>query len=151
MKGYLVTVAAVALMISLAGILLPEGKTAKLSASVLSVIFVFVLIRPLVSLGGSDFSFSSAGDFSADEGITSLIEESIAEETEKRVFDVLRQNNLIAEKVFVEIKGTEIGKIEITLSNPVIDENFPHINNSVIGKYIADLLGVDPGIVAVYG
>ena len=151
MKEYLVTVAAVALMISLAGILLPGGKTAKLASSALSIVFIYVLIRPLVSIGAEDLCFFPVRDFSADEGITSFIEGSIADETEKRIFDVLRQNNLIAEKVFVEIKGTEIGKIEITLSNPVIDENFPHINNSVIGKYIADLLGVDPGIVTVYG
>ena len=87
MKEYLVTIAAVALMISLAGILLPGGKTAKLASSALSIVFIYVLIRPLVSFGADDFSFFSGEDFSADEGITSFIEGSIADETEKRSFD----------------------------------------------------------------
>ena len=59
-------------------------------------------------------------------------------------------NDLICEKVIVEISNTSIKKIKIFLSNLVIPEDNEHINNIVIANFVAEILGVNAEKVEIY-
>ena len=151
MKTYLISVAAVSVLLSLSGLILPKGKTEKLVRTAFAALFLFVLIRPVV---GSELSlpeFLPETETVAISDFGEYVREEISSRYEKTFFEVLRQNDLVSESIVVETKGKEIVKVEITLSNLVIDENFPHINNTVIGNYIAGLIGLPSGKVVVYG
>ena len=64
---------------------------------------------------------------------------------------VLKDNDLICEKVVVEIYDKKMIKTEIYLSNPVMSDESEHININVITDYIANLLGLQREILTVYG
>ena len=65
--------------------------------------------------------------------------------------EVLKENNLICERVVVEICDKNLTKTEIYLSNPVMSDDSEHININVITDYVANLLGLQREIVTVYG
>ena len=151
MKTYLISVAAVSVLLSLSGLILPKGKTEKLVRTAFAALFLFVLIRPVVGSELSLPAFLPETETVAISDFGEYVREEISSRYEKTFSEVLRQNDLVAESIVVETKGKEIVKVEITLSNLVIDENFPHINNTVIGNYIAGLIGLPSGKVVVYG
>ena len=70
---------------------------------------------------------------------------------ESAFISLLKDNDLICEKVNVEICNKEIEKTEVYLSNLVFDEKNAHININVIADYVAEKIGVDRSKVVVYG
>lgn len=153
MKTYLISLLVTVVLISLVQMILPKGKTASAATGVLSVAMILCFLKPTGSLS---FDFSKAEENSAayEKSVTSfnlLADKYLKKYYESAFSDVLKKNDLVCDKIIVEISDKKIVKAEIYLSNPVIDENYEHININVITDYVAETLGIEREILTVYG
>ncbi|HBF86290.1 MAG TPA: hypothetical protein DDW54_01270 [Clostridiales bacterium] len=155
MKAYLFTVICSAVILSIADFIIPAGKMKTTSKTVLSFIFLLSVVYPVTKEVFSDVSFTplntveTAGTFESGETYEYFSSRK-KDYAEKKVSEILEENDLIPEKVEVTVKSGEIDKIEIYLSNLVIGEENPNININVITDYVADILGVKREIVVIY-
>ncbi len=153
MKTYLISLFIIVVLISVVQIILPKGKITSAATCVLSFAMALCFIN---ALGGISFDFASF-NFKGEttEKSTSVFNEYVDSELEnyyKSAFiSLLKDNDLICEKVNVEICNKEIEKTEVYLSNLVFDEKNAHININVIADYVAEKIGVDRSKVVVYG
>ena len=153
MKTYLISLFIIVVLISVVQIILPKGKITSATTCVLSFAMALCFIN---ALGGISFDFVGF-DFKGEttEKSASVFNEyvdSILENYYESAFiSLLKDNDLICEKVNVEICNKEIEKTEVYLSNLVFDEKNAHININVIADYVAEKIGVDRSKVVVYG
>ena len=153
MKTYLISLFIIVVLISVVQIILPKGKITSAATCVLSFVMALCFIN---ALGGISFDFAGF-DFKGEttEKSTSVFNEYVDSKLEKyyesAFISLLKDNDLICEKVNVEICNKEIEKTEVYLSNLVFDEKNAHININVIADYVAEKIGVDRSKVVVYG
>ena len=141
-------------LFTLVKIFLPKGKINSAATFVISAAMFLCLLKPALALFSSDITknpFGKSAEFSEATEITNYLDSKTEEYYEKAYYEALKRDNLICEKVNVEICDNKIKKIEIYLSNLVIAENDEHININVIADYVADLIGEEREIVCVYG
>lgn len=153
MKTYLISLLVTVVLISVVQMILPRGKTAAVATGVLSVAMVLCFLKPAGSLS-FDFSGRGEADSAYEKNVSSfnlLTDKYLKKYYESAFSDVLKRNDLICDKVIVEICDKKIIRAEIYLSNMVIDENYEHININVITDYVAETLGVEREILTVYG
>lgn len=153
MKTYLISLFIIVVLISVVQIILPKGKITSAATCVLSFAMAFCFIN---AIGGISFDFDSYSNKSeATEKSMAVFNEYVDSNLEKyyesAFVSVLKDNDLICEKVNVEICNKEIEKTEVYLSNLVFDEKNAHININVIADYVAEKIGVDRSKVVVYG
>ena len=149
MKEYFITVFITVVVISLIQILLPKGKISKAATCVLSVVITFCFFNvaklfPLENIFDLTEAATDCGN------LDEYVDKNLKEYYECAFFTVMKENDLICERVYVEICDKKLTKIEIYLSNLVIDGDNEHINNNVITDYVAAALGVDKEILTVY-
>lgn len=153
MKTYLVTILVTIVLISVVQLALPKGKTSETATKILSFVLIFCFLKPLgtfsLNLVERDKLNSEVDNNVA--AIEKYVDENLEKYYEKCFFDTLKENDLICEKVNVEICDKKLIKTEIYLSNLVIAENNEHININVITDYVAEKLGIDRGCLTVYG
>lgn len=153
MKTYLITILVTIVLISVVQLALPKGKTSETATKVLSFVLIFCFLKPLgtfsLNLVERDKLNSEVDKNVA--AIEKYVDENLGKYYEKCFFDTLKENDLICEKVNVEICDKKLIKTEIYLSNLVIAENNEHININVITDYVAEKLGIDRGCLTVYG
>lgn len=153
MKTYLITILVTIVLISVVQLALPKGKTSETATKILSFVLIFCFLKPLgtfsLNLVERDKLNSEVDKNVA--AIEKYVDENLGKYYEKCFFDTLKENDLICEKVNVEICDKKILKTEIYLSNLVIAENNEHININVITDYVAEKLGIDRGCLTVYG
>lgn len=153
MKTYLVTILVTIVLISVVQLALPKGKTSETATKILSFVLIFCFLKPLgtfsLNLVERDKLNSEVDNNVA--AIEKYVDENLGKYYEKCFFDTLKENDLICEKVNVEICDKKLIKTEIYLSNLVIAENNEHININVITDYVAEKLGIDRGCLTVYG
>lgn len=153
MKTYLISLFIIVVLISVVQIILPKGKITSAATCVLSFAMALCFIN---ALGGISFDFVGF-NFKCEttEKSTSVFNEYVDSKLENyyesAFISLLKDNDLICEKVNVEICNKEIEKTEVYLSNLVFDEKNAHININVIADYVAEKIGVDRGKVVVYG
>lgn len=153
MKTYLISLLVTVVLISVVQMILPRGKTAAVATGVLSVAMVLCFLKPASSLS-FDFSERGEADSAYEKNVSSfnlLTDKYLKKYYESAFSDVLKRNDLICDKVIVEICDKKIIRAEIYLSNMVIDENYEHININVITDYVAETLGIEREILTVYG
>ena len=138
MKTYLISLFIIVVLISVVQIILPKGKITSAATCVLSFAMALCFIN---ALGGISFDFVGF-NFKG---------ETTEKYYESAFISLLKDNDLICEKVNVEICNKEIEKTEVYLSNLVFDEKNAHININVIADYVAEKIGVDRSKVVVYG
>lgn len=153
MKTYLISLFIIVVLISVVQIILPKGKITSAATCVLSFAMAFCFIN---AIGGISFDFDSYSNKSeATEKNMAVFNEYVDSNLEKyyesAFVSTLKDNDLICEKVNVEICNKEIEKTEVYLSNLVFDEKNAHININVIADYVAEKIGVDRSKVVVYG
>lgn len=153
MKTYLISLFIIVVLISVVQIILPKGKITSAATCVLSFAMAFCFIN---AIGGISFDFDSYSNKSeATEKNMAVFNEYVDSNLEKyyesAFVSALKDNDLICEKVNVEICNKEIEKTEVYLSNLVFDEKNAHININVIADYVAEKIGVDRNKVVVYG
>lgn len=154
MKEYVIFAFLSVALFTLVKIALPKGKINSAATFVISAAMFLCLLKPVFALFSSDKTktvFGKSREFSEATEVTNYIDRKTEEYYEKAYCEVLKRDNLICEKVNVEICDNKIKKIEIYLSNLVIAENDEHININVIADYVADLIGEEREIVCVYG
>ena len=140
-------------LISVVQLALPKGKTSETATKILSIVLIFCFLKPL-----GTFSFNHADrekiNSGAESGVAAFgeyVDENLKKYYETCFFETLKANDLICERVNVEICDKKLIKTEIYLSNLVIAENNEHININVITDYVAEKLGIDRGCLTVYG
>ncbi len=157
MKTYLITILVTIVLISVVQIALPKGKTSETATKILSFALIFCFLKPLGTFSlniverdksNSEVAGEVAGNVAA---FGSYVDENLEKYYETCFFETLKANDLICEKVNVEICDKKLVKTEIYLSNLVIAENYEHININVITDYVAEKLGIDRGCLTVYG
>ena len=155
MKTYIISIFITVILISLAQIILPKGKISVAATGILSIVMIFCFLTPLNTL-----SFDvGMREEQTDEGLQAdniaAFNEYVDRNLEKyysAAFEqVLKDNDLICERIVVEICDKKLTKTEIYLSNPVMSDESEHININVITDYIANLLGLQREILTVYG
>lgn len=155
MKSYLFIVIITSIAISLSELILPNGKLKTVASTAFSLILLLTTLTPLsgskLDISVPTFGIESNIDVNTESYIIEYFNDKNEEYYEKEYNLILKAENLITEKIIVEISNNKIIKIEIYLSNLVIPENNQHINNIVMQNYVADILGVDSKIVVVYG
>lgn len=153
MKTYLITILVTIVLISVVQLALPKGKTSETATKILSFVLIFCFLKPLgtfsLNLVERD-KLNSEVDKNVAK-VEKYVDENLGKYYEKCFFDTLKENDLICEKVDVEICDKKLIKTEIYLSNLVIAENNEHININVITDYVAEKLGIDRGCLTVYG
>ena len=152
MKVYLSGIVASCVFISLAELLLPQGKLKKCCVSALSAVFALVVLFPMVKtrLTELNFNFGDTTEISADDGVCGLISDRLSETAEQDIKSELLKIDLVAEKVKVEFCRGEIKKISIYLSNAVFADESKHIDNNVIADYVCKELKLEREKVEVY-
>lgn len=153
MKTYLITILVTIVLISVVQLALPKGKTSETATKILSFVLIFCFLKPLgtfsLNLVERD-KLNSEVDKNVAK-VEKYVDENLGKYYEKCFFDTLKENDLICEKINVEICDKKLIKTEIYLSNLVIAENNEHININVITDYVAEKLGIDRGCLTVYG
>lgn len=154
MKGYILSVVITSILIALSELVLPQGKMKIVVETIFSIVLLLSILNPLVSADFDNavlvFNNESEMDNFDSEKIEEYFDLKIENYYQKEYESSLRENNLVAEKIKVEVSRKEITKVEIFLSNLVIPEDNSHINNYVITDYVAKILGVDSNLVTVY-
>ena len=153
MKTYLISLFIIVVLISVVQIILPKGKITSAATCVLSFAMALCFINALGGISFDFVGFNIKGETT--EKSTSVFNEYVDSKLENyyesAFISLLKDNDLICEKVNVEICNKEIEKTEVYLSNLVFDEKNAHININVIADYVAEKIGVDRSKVVVYG
>lgn len=155
LKPYFITIIVTAVALSLSELIIPQSKMKITVKTVFSFVFLLAMIKPFINF---DFSVSDL-DFTKDKTsqtymrqgvISDNYEKIIAEKYAERYKAVLKENDLICEKINVDYSDGKIKKIQVYLSNMVIAENNRNINNNVIGDYVAKTLNADRELIVIY-
>ncbi len=153
MKAYLITILVTIVLISVVQLALPKGKTSETATKTLSIVMIFCFLKPLgaFSLNIADRDKINSEAESEVAAFGKYVDENLKKYYETCFFETLKANDLICDRIYVEICDKKIIKTEIYLSNLVIAENNEHININVITDYVAEKLGIDRGCLTVYG
>lgn len=153
MKSYVTLILVACVCVSLAELILPQGKIKKCACVALSAVFALTAAYPLAKNEISEsFSYAFGEVFSAeyDKAVNDVIEDNIKTSYAKGVKSRLLDVDLVAERVEVEYCRGLIEKIDIYLSNAVFTDESKHIDNNVIADYVCKELNLDRGKVSVY-
>ncbi len=155
MKAYLISIFITVILISLTRLVLPKGKISAAATGVLSFAMIFCFLKPIGSLSFGEFFPEKTEEESLEmenlEAFNRYVDRNLEAYYASAFKETLKKDDLICEKVNVEICDKKIVKTEIYLSNPVIDEKYEHININVITDYVAKLLGLEREVLTVYG
>ena len=153
MKTFIISIVSTAVLIAISELILPQGRLKSVVNTIFSLALLIVVISPLKN-ENEDYipTFKSEGSKTQNE--LSYVNEYFDSKAESyysmHYKKALLDNDLIAEKIIVEISNMQIEKIKIFLSNLVIPEENSHINNNVISLYVAKILEVDAKKVEIY-
>ncbi len=153
MKTYLISLFIIVVLISVVQIILPKGKITSAATCVLSFAMALCFINALggISFDIVGFNFKGETTEKSMSVFNEYVDSKLENYYESAFISLLKDNDLICEKVNVEICNKEIEKTEVYLSNLVFDEKNAHININVIADYVAEKIGVDRSKVVVYG
>ncbi|MBE5742224.1 MAG: hypothetical protein E7360_02750 [Clostridiales bacterium] len=153
MKSYLLSVVITSVLIALSELIIPQGKLKSVVNVIFTVVLLISIISPIteIDLDEAISVFNpTESEVVLDGNAENYLTSKIKDYYEKEFKIKLLGEDLVAEKIIVEINRMEIMKIQIYLSNLVIPENNEHINNIVIQNYVAEILGVDGQKVEIY-
>ena len=155
MKSYLISVVTTAVVIALSELIVPQGKLKTIVSTVLSIVLLIAMLTPFLNIQKDETQSVFNPDNGQSESLESqdfdgYFDDRLKEYYQKIFLQKLKTNDLICEKVIVEISNTSIKKIKIFLSNLVIPEDNEHINNIVIANFVAEILGVNAEKVEIY-
>ncbi len=154
MKTYIISVVISSVLISLSELIIPQGKLKTVVSTVFSIVLLISMISPLVDFNFDDseyvFSITDENQTENSQNFDDYFDLKAEKYYSNRYKNILKENDLICERVIVEISKLNIYKIQIFLSNLVIPENNEHINNNVIRNYVAEILGIPKERIEIY-
>lgn len=146
------TLLGLAVICTIAEMLLPHGKTRGVIRSVMATIAVLVIVTPLPNLINNGFDF----DFTADTVHldTSYIDYSEKKRGEYLAFaaqNYLSDNGYDGVEVTVAMDGYDVKSVSYKITKSGIKPNDPHINKNEIEKLLAEYFGIEKEAVMTYG
>ncbi|MCH5162987.1 MAG: stage III sporulation protein AF [Clostridiales bacterium] len=147
------TILGLAIVTTVAEMLLPHGKMRKVISSVFATITVFVIITPIPNLlkNGVDFDFA-ADTVQTDDGYLDYIESVRAQMFADSCTEYLKSNGYSdGFTISVESKGYTVKKVRVDFVHSGMTENGEHINKSELIGLIADYFGIGKEAVMSYG
>ncbi len=154
MKTYIISVVISSVLISLSELIIPQGKLKTVVSTVFSIVLLISMISPLVDFNfdDSEYVFLNTSESQTEniQNFDDYFDLKAEEYYSSHYKRLLKENDLICERVIVEISKLNIKKIQIFLSNLVIPENNEHINNNVIRNYVAEILGIPKERIEIY-
>ena len=146
------TLLGLAVICTIAEMLLPHGKTRGVIRSVMATVAVLVIVTPLPNLIKNGFNF----DFTED--TVRLDNNYIEYSTQKRgeylaraAQDYLAQSGYDGVEVTVVMDGYKVKSVSAKIAQSSIKPNDAHIHNSEIKKLLADYFGIEKEAVMAYG
>ena len=154
MRQYLISVVITAILIALSELILPQGRLKTVINTVFAIVLLLCLISPISDLENFELTEDVFNEQTilpeSDDSVVSYFDSRIANYYENEFKKKLFDEDLITERIEVEICNTQIVKIQIFLSNLVIPEENSHININVIRNYLSEILSVDLERIEVY-
>lgn len=147
------TILGLAIVTTVAEMLLPQGKMRKVISSVFATVTVFVIITPIPNLlkNGIDFDFSS-DTVKTDQSYLEYIEGVRGEMLASSCAEYLKSKGYSdGYKITVESEGYTVKKARVEFVDSGMTENGGHINKSEIIELIAEYFGIGKEAVMSYG
>ena len=143
----------IAVITTVAEMLLPQGKMRNIIRSVTATVAAFVIITPLPQLfkHGVAFDFLSADGVATDSEYLEYIEQTKRELICASAAEYLKQNGVEGVAVSVELDGFKVISATAKIVDSGITEDGAHINKSEITKLLAEYFGIDKEAVMAYG
>ena len=147
------TVLGLAIVTTVAEMLLPQGKTRKVIRSVFATVAVLVIITPIPKLlkSGVDFDFDYENIETDDKYMEYIsgIKRDLVLDT---AYKYLKEKGLAGVcKLDVQLDGWSVKSVTVEFLKTGITENGAHINKSEIIGLIADYFGIGEEAVMTYG
>lgn len=156
MKEYVLSIIVSILLVSIASIILPDGKMAKFTKSIFSIIIIIIIITPAINLLKNEsfngFEFESDFAFSEDEDYLDYVYYKRVENLSATTESLLKSDNYETDvEIIYDISNYQIviKKINVNFNFDGISEDDKHIIISVIKQTVSEYLNVDKEIVIV--
>lgn len=157
MKEYVLSIIVSVLLVSVASIILPEGKMAKFTKSIFSLIIIIIIITPALKLlkdpvEFNKFDVESDSTFSEDVDFLEYVYYKKIENLSTATENTLKNKNYDADvEIIYEISDYQIiiKKVNVILQSTVISDDDKHIIISVIKETVANRLDIDKEIIIV--
>ena len=154
---WVISVCSVVVFNVLITLILPSGKLNTYVSFILSILLVFVMIRPIFSIDISKIfdQVASTNNIIIDYDFLSYINQLKAQEKEEDCIKLLNSEGYEVEKITIEYNKEnyeefDIKKVKIFLNYEVINSNISHIDiNDGIKTLISKYLETDKGVVYV--
>ncbi len=153
MKAYLLTVVITSIIVALAEMILPSGKLKIVVNTVFSITILLAVVSSLSNVDETDYQAvfnQQTQNFNGLNYISEHFDKNAEKYYNSLYIDKLKENDLIAERIEVEICNLQIVKVKVFLSNLVIPSENEHININVIKSYVSNLISIDKEKVEIY-
>ncbi len=146
------TLLGLAVICTIAEMLLPQGKTRGVIRSVMATVAVLVIVTPLPNLikNGFDFDFTS-DTVKLDTDYIQYSDGKRGELISRAAEQYLKQNGYDGISVSVQMDGYSVKSVTAKIADSGIIQNGEHINNSEIKKLLAEYFGIEKEAVMAYG
>lgn len=149
------TILGLAVVSTVAEMLLPHGKTQKVIRSVFATIAVLVIVTPIPSLLKNGFAFDFTGDaVQTDEAYLEYVDGVKERMVASAAADYLDGKGYPSDKYILSVTlggGWNVKSVSIEFVNSSMPENGAHINKSEIIKLIADYFDIGEEAIMTYG
>lgn len=149
------TILGLAIISTVAEMLLPQGKTRKVVRSVFATVAVLVIVTPIPNLLKNGFNFDFDGQYvQPDSAYIGYIEEAKKKMIVNSAYEYLKNNGYSCDgiEISVELNGDfGVKSAVVEFSQSGIYENAEHINKSEIIGLIADYFGIGKEAIMSYG
>ena len=154
MKSYVISIVICSILIALTELILPQKRLKTVVNTVFSISLLVIMVKPLSSTDDDShiptFNQNTQNVITDASNLNSYFDDRFEIYYQTIYQKQLLQNNLVTDKIIVEIEDMQIIRVQIFLSNLVIPEENTHINNNVIANYVAQILSLDAKKVQIY-
>ena len=162
MKEWILSVAAIIILVEIISIILPDGKMNKYIRGTFSFLIILVILQPIINFNFdkySKFSFSNdeqENNIEYQDEYLGVVFENKVKILESDVDKILTQFGIFDAIVKIkydidDMKNLNVTNVEINLENAVINSDKEHINIIEQAKDgVANYLSVDKGVVNFY-
>ena len=146
------TLLGLAVIYTIAEMLLPHGKTRGVIRSVMATIAVLVIVTPLPNLINNGFDFDFTSDtVSIDEDYIKFSEQKRGEYLATAAQSYLSVSGYDGVDISVTMDGYNVKSVYYKISKTGIKPNDTHINKNEIEKLLAEYFGIEKEAVMTYG
>lgn len=160
MKTWIISITAAVIITTIISFILPEGKMGKYIKSIFSLLIVFTIIKPIIYIKNTDFSFQNffiQDNFELQYGFINYISEEKMVEQEKYCIKILEEigvknSNIDINYCLDDDLNITIELVYVDLKNSVINSDKEHIDIvKEIKQKISSYLNIKENLVKING